>query len=58
MIKIGAFITGCNQRSHPFIWTKPADHILDKINRKLNRTSERWDATRIPPPGGPRQVKR
>jgi transposase len=42
MTKIRAFIDGWNQRRHPFIWTKPADHILDKINRKrkhISRTS-------------------
>jgi transposase len=38
-IKIRAFINGWNQRKHPFIWTKPADDILDKINRKRNATS-------------------
>jgi len=27
--KIGAFINGWNDRCHPFIWTKPADQILD-----------------------------
>jgi transposase len=36
MIKIRQFITGWNTRCHPFIWTKPADQILDKINRKHN----------------------
>ncbi len=39
MIKIRAFITGWNQRKHPFIWTKPADQILDKINRKRKLAS-------------------
>jgi transposase len=39
MIKIRAFITGWNQRKHPFIWTKPADQILDKINRKRKHAS-------------------
>jgi transposase len=39
MIKIRAFINGWNQRKHPFIWTKPADEILDKINRKRKRVS-------------------
>ena len=39
MIKIRQFITGWNHRCHPFIWTKPADQIIDKINRKRNRTS-------------------
>lgn len=32
--KIRAFIDGWNERSHPFIWTKTADHILKKANRK------------------------
>jgi hypothetical protein len=42
MIKIRAFITGWNARKHPFIWTKPPDQILTKINRKrklVSRTS-------------------
>ena len=39
MIKIRAFITGWNRRKHPFIWTKPADQILDKINRKRKHAS-------------------
>ena len=39
MIKIRAFITGWNQRKHPFIWTKPADQILAKINRKRKYVS-------------------
>ena len=39
MIKIRAFITGWNQRKHPFIWTKPADEILDKIKRKHFQTT-------------------
>jgi transposase len=37
--KIREFITGWNTRKHPFIWTKPADQILDKINRKRKRIS-------------------
>ena len=36
MIKIRAFITGWNDRCHPFIWTKPADQVLGKIKRKRN----------------------
>jgi len=32
--KIRAFITGWNDRAHPFIWTKTADQILKKTNRK------------------------
>ena len=39
MIKIRAFITGWNHRKHPFIWTKTADDILDKINRKRKHVS-------------------
>ena len=39
MIKIRAFIDGWNQRKHPFIWTKPADQILDKIDRTRKRVS-------------------
>ena len=39
MIKIRAFIDGWNQRKHPFIWTKPADQILDKIDRKRKHVS-------------------
>jgi transposase len=39
MIKIRAFITGWNTRCHPFIWTKPAGEILDKIKRKRSRAT-------------------
>jgi transposase len=39
MIKIRTFITGWNHRRHPFIWTKPADEVLDKIDRKRNAIS-------------------
>ena len=31
---IGAFIDGWNERCHPFVWTKTADEILTKANRK------------------------
>lgn len=34
--KIRAFITGWNTRCHPFIWTKPADQVLDKVKCKRN----------------------
>jgi transposase len=34
MIKIREFINGWNNRCHPFIWTKSADEILGRINRK------------------------
>jgi transposase len=36
MIKIRSFINGWNNRCHPFIWTKPADQVLDKVKRKRN----------------------
>ena len=32
--KIRAFIDGWNDRCHPFVWTKTADQILAKANRK------------------------
>ena len=32
--KIRTFITGWNERSHPFVWTKTAEQILSKANRK------------------------
>ncbi|GAB3749519.1 hypothetical protein GCM10027599_05600 [Yimella radicis] len=32
--KIRAFITGWNNRSHPFVWTKTAEQILAKANRQ------------------------
>src|SRR5215213_1755760 len=32
--KIRAFITGWNDRCHPFVWTKTADQILKKANCK------------------------
>jgi len=32
--KIRAFITGWNDRSHPFAWTKTPDQILKKANRQ------------------------
>jgi hypothetical protein len=28
------FIDGWNDRCHPFVWTKTADDILKKANRK------------------------
>jgi hypothetical protein len=40
MIKIRQFIDGWNDRKHPFIWTKTADDILDKINRKRISTPD------------------
>jgi len=35
---IGAFIDGWNQRCQPFVWTKPADQLLDHC-RPSKRTS-------------------
>ncbi len=32
--KICAFIDGWNDRAHPFTWTKTAEQILAKANRK------------------------
>jgi transposase len=32
--KIRAFVEGWNDRCHPFVWTKTADEILKKANRK------------------------
>jgi transposase len=32
--KIRGFITGRNDRAHPFSWTKSAEHVLKKANRK------------------------
>ena len=39
MTKIRAFINGWNARKHPFIWTKPANEILHRINRKRQHVS-------------------
>jgi transposase len=39
MIKIREFITGWNRRKHPFVWTKPAEQILAKIDRKRKYVS-------------------
>lgn len=36
--KIRQFIDGWNDRAHPFVWTKTANDILKKANRKT--TSE------------------
>jgi hypothetical protein len=35
--KIRASINGWNDRSHPFVWTKPAEEILAKADRKQRR---------------------
>ncbi len=36
---IRAFIDGWNDRAHPFVWTKTADQILSKANRKKTSTT-------------------
>jgi transposase len=36
IIRIREFINGWNNRCHPFLWTKPADEVIDKIKRKKN----------------------
>ncbi len=38
--KIRAFITSWNDRAHPFVWTKTADQILKKANRKQTSNAE------------------
>ena len=38
--KIRAYIDGWNDRAHPFTWTKTADHILTKANRKKTSRAE------------------
>ena len=39
--KIRAFVNGWNDRAHPFIWTKTADHILAKANRQKTSDAAR-----------------
>ena len=34
--KIRAFVTGWNDRCHPFVWTKSSTEILKKANRPTN----------------------
>ena len=50
--KIRAFIDGWNNRSHPFVWTKTAEEVLAKANR---RPLGEWPGVRRsrtrPPPG-------
>ena len=38
--KIRTFITGWNDRCHPFVWTKTADQILTKANRKTTSNTD------------------
>ena len=39
--KIRAFITGWNDRCHPFVWTKTADQILKKAKRSTTSETPR-----------------
>jgi transposase len=39
MAKIQTFITGWNHRKHPFMWTKTANEILNKIDCKRKHVS-------------------
>ncbi|GAA5122009.1 hypothetical protein GCM10025762_43590 [Haloechinothrix salitolerans] len=38
--KIRAFITGWNDRCHPFVWTKTPEQILKKANRKTTSNTD------------------
>jgi hypothetical protein len=38
--KIRAYIDGWNDRCQPFTWTKTADHILTKTNRRKTSRAE------------------
>ena len=38
--KIRAFIDGWNHRCHPFVWTKTADEVLAKVNRKKTSNAD------------------
>ena len=33
--RIRAFVTGWNDRCHPFVWTKTSTEILKKANRPI-----------------------
>ncbi len=37
--KIRAFIEGWNDRAHPFVWTKTAEEILKKADRRDRKTT-------------------
>ena len=41
--KIRAFITGWNKRSRPFVWTKTADEVLAKAQRKVTSGADHYD---------------
>jgi transposase len=38
--KIRAFVDGWNTRAHPFTWTRPAEEVLAKANRKKTSNAE------------------
>jgi hypothetical protein len=38
--KIRAFINGWNERSHPFTWTKTAEEILAKADRRITSATD------------------
>jgi transposase len=38
--KIRAFIDGWNDRCHPFVWTKPAEEILAKADRRATSATD------------------
>ena len=38
--KIRAFVTGWNDRRHPFVWTKTTDDILKKANRQTTSNTD------------------
>ena len=38
--KIRAFVTGWNDRCHPFVWTQTADDILMKANRQTTSNTD------------------
>jgi transposase len=38
--KIRTFVDGWNQRAHPFTWTRPAEEVLAKANRKKISNAE------------------
>ena len=40
--KIRAYIDGWNNRAHPFTWTKTAEQILRKANRKKISNAEHY----------------
>ena len=38
--KIRAFVTGRNDRRHPFVWTKATDDILKKASRQTTSNTD------------------